>query len=46
MGTPAVPEIRRAKASFLRPKVRVRAKHLKEGEFLRHASLVELLPPA
>ena len=46
VGAPAVPEIRRAKASFLTPKLRVRAKHLKGGEFLRHASLVELLPPA
>ena len=38
VGAPAVPEIRRAKASFLRPKLRVRAKDLKGGEFLRHAS--------
>jgi len=30
-----VPEIRRAKASFLRPKLSVRAKHLKGGQFLR-----------
>jgi ATP-dependent DNA ligase len=40
---PAVSEIRRAKASFLKPRLRVRAKHLKGGEMLRHASLVELL---
>ena len=46
VGVPAVPEIRRAKASFVKPKLRVRVKHLKGGEFLRHASLVELLSPA
>ena len=40
---PVVPDIRGAKASFLKPILRVKAKHLRGGETLRHASLVELL---
>jgi DNA ligase D-like protein (predicted ligase) len=41
--TPAVRDLRGAKASFLKPLLRVRAKHLKGGNMLRHASLVEML---
>jgi ATP-dependent DNA ligase len=41
--TSAVRGINGAKASFLKPLLRVRAKHLKGGEMLRHASLLELV---
>ena len=41
--TPAVRSINGAKASFLKPLLRVRMKHLKSGEMLCHGSLVELV---
>ena len=43
VNTPAVLGISGAKASFLKPLLRVKAKHLKGGEMLRHASLIELI---
>jgi hypothetical protein len=40
---PALRDIRGAKVSFVKPVSRVRARHLKGGEFLRHASLTEVI---
>jgi len=40
---PVLHEIRRRDVSFLRPELRVRAKHLRGGKMLRHASLSKLL---
>jgi len=41
-----VAELRKGKrkASFVRPELRVRARHLKGGGMLRHASLTALIP--
>jgi hypothetical protein len=41
--TAAVRDIYGAKARFLKPLLRVKARHLKGGEMLRHASLIELM---
>jgi hypothetical protein len=40
---PALRDIRGAKVSFVKPMQRFGARHPKGGEFLRDASLVELL---
>ena len=40
---PVLKEIQRRKVSFLKPEMRVRARHLRGENVLRHASLIELL---
>jgi DNA ligase D-like protein (predicted ligase) len=40
---PAFRELRSAKASFVRPELRVKARHLRGGDVLRHATLTALL---
>jgi ATP-dependent DNA ligase len=40
---PVLADIKRNKASFLRPELRVRARHLRVDGMLRHASLTKLL---
>jgi hypothetical protein len=40
---PAVKAIARNRASFVKPELRVRAKHLKGGDMSRHASLTALI---
>lgn len=40
---PVLTEIRRRKVSFLKPQMRVRARHLRGETMLRHASLTEML---
>ena len=40
---PVVPAIRRNKASFLKPTLRVRARQLRSEGMLRHGSLTALL---
>lgn len=42
--SPVVREIRARKATFTRPEMRVRARHLRGGDMLRHATLSALLP--
>jgi bifunctional non-homologous end joining protein LigD len=41
---PAVAEIRGRKVGFVKPAMRVRARHLRGETMLRHASLTSLLP--
>jgi hypothetical protein len=41
--TPVLKEIRRRNVSFVNPKLRVRARHLRGETMLRHASLTEML---
>jgi bifunctional non-homologous end joining protein LigD len=45
MDRPVLPELRkgRRKARFVRPELRVRAKHLRGGDMLRHATLAAVL---
>jgi bifunctional non-homologous end joining protein LigD len=40
---PVVRDIQRRKVSFLKPQMRVRARHLRGETMLRHASLTEML---
>ena len=41
--TPVLPELRRTKASYVRPELRVRAKHLRGEGMLRHGTLQEIV---
>lgn len=40
---PGIRDIRRAKVSFVKPALKLRAKHLRGGDMIRHASLSKLL---